>query len=653
MLEALAGRGHQVRVLARLESFGETEHEKFLGELAARGMATAAIRNGGVGFERNGVTVCTVTRDPRLRVAFAKEIEEFDPDVILCSTDDPGALLLEVALRAPRAQVVYLVRATVAVPFGPDCSSPNPAKAEMLRRVDSMIGVSEYVANYCREWSGFPAIHVPISLLDPGDYASMGRFDNEFVLMVNPCAVKGISIFTALAQEMPKVRFAAVPTWGTNAEDLAELRGIANIQIFEPVDDMALILHRTRVVLVPSVWAEARSRMVVEAMIRGIPVMASDVGGLHEAKLGVEYLLPVNPIRSYRARVDANMVPVAEVPAQDIGPWRAALSRLVTDRAHYEDVSHRSRVAALEYAEQLHVGWLEAHLLELIGRPKRVARARAAVPATEAERLSPAKRQLLALRIRQKAARASGFFPMEFAFPSAKRTLFCFPWAGAGAAVYRTWNASLGQETEVFAARLPGRETRMSEASFTEMGALVEALLEAIRPHLTRPFILYGHSMGAGIAFELARALRRNGMSLPKALVVSSARAPQLRTDAAGTDPDDAELLLDSGALGAMPDDAESRRLLLPVLRADTHLYRHYLYCAEAPFEFPIMAFHGVDDPSLSAEHVAGWTEQSTSPESEFALLPGGHFFVRTHAEEFLRRLADCVAEVAQGRRSR
>src|SRR4029077_9650284 len=116
------------------------------------------------------------------------------------------------------------------------------------------------------------------------------------------------------AERIPQVQFAAVPTWGTNAHDLAALRSHANVTVLEPVDNIDDLLRRTRVVLVPSVWAEARSRFVVEAMMRGVPVIASDAGGIREAKLGVPYLIPVNLIRHYKPALDENLVPVAEIP---------------------------------------------------------------------------------------------------------------------------------------------------------------------------------------------------------------------------------------------------------------------------------------------------------------------------------------------------
>jgi hypothetical protein len=228
-MEALAARGHEVRVVARVEHFGATAHDHLLAELAARAVDVDASRGAGIRFRLNGVGVDVLTRDLLLRAYFAAQVRAFDPDVILSSTDDPAHLMLATALRSPRARVVYLVRATIALPFGPDSSFPSPAKTAALRRTDGAVAVSEYVAAYARRWGEMDAVHVPISLLDPGGYTAVGRFENRFVTMVNPCAVKGICIFLALAERLPAVEFAAVPTWGTTAQDLALLRRLPNI----------------------------------------------------------------------------------------------------------------------------------------------------------------------------------------------------------------------------------------------------------------------------------------------------------------------------------------------------------------------------------------------------------------------------------------
>ncbi|MEO6064826.1 MAG: glycosyltransferase, partial [Bryobacteraceae bacterium] len=334
LMEALARRGHACRVIARTAGFGPQAHQELLDDLHRRSVAIESSTAGLIAFRHNGVEVHVVTANANLRAYFAAQIAAFAPQVILASTDDPAQLLLDAALRGDEARVVYLARATLAVPFGPDCAFPSASKTETLRRLDRIVGVSEYVAAYVRKWSGLDAIHVPISLMEPGPSPVLGRFENEFVTLVNPCAVKGISIFLALADRMPETSFAAVPTWGTNAQDHAALDGRLNVTMLDPVDHIDELLTRTSVLLVPSLWAEARSRIIVEAMLRGVPVIASDIGGIPEAKMGVDYTLPVQPITRYQPQVDEQMVPIAEVPPQNIEPWVAALSRLLNDRAH-------------------------------------------------------------------------------------------------------------------------------------------------------------------------------------------------------------------------------------------------------------------------------------------------------------------------------
>lgn len=393
-MEALAERGHQIRVVTRVEAFGVEAHDRIVTALSSRGVQLRDTHGPGIQYWLNGVDIRVLSRNAHLRAFFAAHIHAFDPDVILTSTDDPGQLLLEVALRAPRARVVYLVRATIAAPFGPESSLPNETKAAVLRNVDGVVAVSEYVAAYARRWGGLDAVHVPISLLPPGDAPLLGRFDNPFVGMVNPCAGKGISIFLALADRFPETGFAAIPTWGTTEEDLTALRRRANISVLPQVDDFDDFLRSTRVMLVPSLWAEARSRVILEAMSRGIPVMASDVGGLAEAKLGVDYLLPVNPVERYRPSMNELMVPAADIPEQNLKPWEDALGRLLRDRRHWEALSCESRRAALEYNSKLSARPLEAYLEGVVRTPGR----RTPEHMPRRRSLSPEKRRLLARR---------------------------------------------------------------------------------------------------------------------------------------------------------------------------------------------------------------------------------------------------------------
>jgi surfactin synthase thioesterase subunit/glycosyltransferase involved in cell wall biosynthesis len=632
LMEALAARGHRVHVVARIEKFGAEAHRQLLAQLQERGVA-ATTEDGVVRFELGGVEVHTLTENSRMRAYFEAQVREFDPAVILTSTDDPAQLLFEIAARAPRARVVHLVRATIATPFGPDSSMVSAGRTEALRRADAVVGVSEYVARYVREHSGIPAVHVPISLMESAGAAGVGRFDNPYVTFGNPCAVKGIDIFLALADAMPDVRFAAVPTWGTNARDLAALRARTNITIIPPFDRMEDLFRQTRVLLVPSVWAEARSRIVVEAMLHGVPVIASHIGGIPEAKLGVPYLLPVNPVRGYKPEVDENMVPVPDVPPQDIGPWVAALRRLVTDEAHWREIAARSREAALAYARELSVAPFEALLRDVVARPARTV--------DGPSRLSEDKRKLLALRLKQKPAAGSKWFPV---LEPGRLRLFCFPHAGGGTLLYRSWRDALKAVASVAPVCLPGREQRLREQPVDSMERLIDAMATAIRPHLNVPFAFFGHSMGATIAFELARALRRAGAPMPRALIVSAARAPQFRDwYTPPPDPDDAAFLEELRRLEGVPPDLferpEALKILMPALKADARLYRRYVYHPGQPLDVPIFACYGGADPNVREEHIVRWGEQTTA-DFERREFEGGHFYLQSHRREFLETLA-------------
>lgn len=628
LMEALAARGHTCRVVARIARFGAAGHRQYLQDLAARSVKPLSTEGGVVVLHRAGVEAHVVTDHPNLRAYFVSQVAAFQPGIILTSTDDPAQLLLEVSVRA-HAHTVYLARATLALPFGPDCAFPSAAKTEALRQAHAVVGVSRYVANYIRQWSGIPAVHVPISLLDPPPYPDLGRFENEFVTLVNPCAVKGISIFLELADQMPGVQFAAVPTWGTTQADRAALAARANITLLDPVDNVDDILRRTRVLLVPSLWAEARSRIVVEAMLRGVPVLASNIGGIPEAKLGVDYLLPVRPIEKYETRVDEQMVPLADLPPQDIRPWQAALERLLGNRAHYAELSNASRQAALAEAVGLSVGPFET-LLEQMGQVTSPAHAPVAAPPPDSalDRLSPERRRLLSLRL----GRISGLHVA----PGTLR-LFCFPHAGGGPAAFKGWTGQLPPSIAVIPMRPPRPEPAY------DMNGLVAALGDLIQPHLHEPFAFFGHSMGAVVGFELARLLRRRGQPSPCILIASGARAPQFRRGhVPPPEPAEADFVEALRRLQGTPpevlDNPDLLQLILPALREDAAIYRNYIYRDDAPLECPIRAYGGEDDPNVTRAHLEAWQAQTTAA---FAVrvFPGGHFYLQTDRAEFLKAL--------------
>lgn len=228
--------------------------------------------------------------------------------------------------------------------------------------------------------------------------------------------------------------------------------------------------------------------------------------------------------------------------------------------------------------------------------------------------------------------------------------LFCFPSAGGGTAAFRAWAQSLTPTVALCPARLPGRETRLAEAAFDRVAPLVEALAEALSTYLDQAFAFFGHSVGAVIAFELARWLRKKNCPLPACLLVSGARAPQFRLGhLPPPEPPEAEFLEELRRVEGTPKEVlespELMRLVLPALRADASLYRNYVYSPEPPLDCPIRAYGGQDDERIRPDHLEAWREQTTASFS-MRLFPGGHFFLDTNRAQFLETLARDLEEV-------
>ena len=236
--------------------------------------------------------------------------------------------------------------------------------------------------------------------------------------------------------------------------------------------------------------------------------------------------------------------------------------------------------------------------------------------------------------------------------PNAKFRLFCFPYAGAGAAVYRTWGTALPQ-VEVTAIRLPGRETRLREKLITDLKELAVSLVDALLPHMNIPFAFWGHSMGSMVAFETARELRRRGHSLLAHLFVSAWSGPQLER----TLPPLSSLPTDqfiegiqarySGIPAAVLAEPDLLAMFIPILRADLSAMEHYQYDDEPPLSCSLSAFGGDHDPTTSVSGLAAWNEQS----ADFwgtRVFPGGHFYLQSQQPVLLRRVSNDLEKVFQ-----
>ncbi|MER6330867.1 alpha/beta fold hydrolase [Streptomyces sp. NPDC001034] len=247
--------------------------------------------------------------------------------------------------------------------------------------------------------------------------------------------------------------------------------------------------------------------------------------------------------------------------------------------------------------------------------------------------------------------RRARWFTSSGADPNADHQVFLFPHAGGTAPAYQTWAATLPSTMEVRTLQLPGRQERFEEEPFTDVAPLVEALLTAFEAELDgRPYLLFGHSFGALLAYRLSVAAAADGLPAP-ALLGVSAWAPALEPAAdlarVATMSDD-ELLARVARLGLMPEgtalDAATLASIMPALRAD-FLAAGSLREDGEPAPCPVAAYCGTADPIVTPGDMAAWTDHCAEflGATEF---PGGHFYLFEHAaavhhglERHLRRL--------------
>lgn len=363
LMQALAKGGHCCAVIGAMLTTraGPATEDDFFAEMAAREIPLQVVQSHVYRYRYKGVEVDAPNLPDRAEAArhAIRRIGDFSPDCIIVS-DDRSDEMLRWAEEAAPGRAIALWQTVIHLPFGPDGLPPDPARLQRMLQARRILVISRYLQSYLREHGGIESEVIYPPVYGEGPFSMLADFERGYVTLINPCIAKGLPIFLELAKRFPQVEFAAVPTWGEEPEVLDGLRSRANIRILRPVDDIEEILAQTRILLAPSLWAETFGYVSPEAMLRGIPVLASDIGGLPEAKLGVDYLLPVTRAQ----KVDGRFIS----GPQNVDPWASALCTLLNDRSAYETCSRQSRLAALQFHKQTSVERIDAILREVAGQ---------------------------------------------------------------------------------------------------------------------------------------------------------------------------------------------------------------------------------------------------------------------------------------------
>ncbi|MFB4421411.1 thioesterase II family protein [Streptomyces sp. QL37] len=215
--------------------------------------------------------------------------------------------------------------------------------------------------------------------------------------------------------------------------------------------------------------------------------------------------------------------------------------------------------------------------------------------------------------------------------------LLCLPHAGGAATFFHGWARAFGNDIEVLAACYPGRQHRINEPCLPSIEAMADALTEEMLAYADAPLAIFGHSMGATLAYEITLRLHRQHDIVPTALLLSS-REPPHRVTPINADPDDqASVVAEVHRLGGTDSevlaDPDLRDLVLPAIRSDFRLVNDYAARPGVPLPCPVVGYVGSSDPDLDDGVMRDWGD--LAPEGfDLVTLQGDHFYLVDREEE-------------------
>jgi natural product biosynthesis luciferase-like monooxygenase protein len=340
LLEALASRGHDCRAVVPVCGWPEcaTRTQAF-GEWAARGLGVAWASPDAEVYSMEGVEVHAVQDPARLASYLREQVGELQPDLTLVTAEDPDLELLAAAADALPAKLVALLHSA---------SARSARGRAALGRADGLAAPGARLRDELQRWAGrgveafrFPAYgYAARPFPRPPEHGA--------VTIINPAAA-GLALLGDLARRLPDLAFTAALGWKSGEEERAAVAALPNVRLLELSDDLGEMLAGTRVLLVPAVESEGTDPFAVEAMLRGIPVLASDLADLADLAAGSDLLAAVPG--------------AAEL---DVAAWEQAVRRLVVDGDLHVRVATAAREAATAFAAQaLDLSSFEAWCLAL------------------------------------------------------------------------------------------------------------------------------------------------------------------------------------------------------------------------------------------------------------------------------------------------